>query len=221
MEKIAEKNYVITIARGFGSGGKAIGLALAETLDIPCYDKEILEMAAEKSGINESYFFESDEKVKSTFTSMFGKKVQAGKFKDYTFTPENKKFTSDENLFNFQASVMRHIGNTQSCVIIGRASDYILKSYPNVLSVNIQAPLENCVHEAMNRMQIDFSDAVQIVQKSDKYRADYYYYYTGEKWNNTINYDLSLNTGRLSRELCIDIIISTAEKKFGITLPKR
>ena len=205
------KNYIITIARGFGSGGKAIGLKLSEQLNIPCYDKEILQMAADQSGINENYFFESDEKVKSTFTSLFGK---PGKFKEYTFTPENKKFISNENLFNFQASVMRHIGNTESCIIIGRASDYILKDYHNVLSVNIQAPLENCIRETMKRMQMDYNEALQMVKKSDKYRSDYYYYYTGESWNNPSNYDLCLNTGKFSINQCMDIILHSLKTKF-------
>lgn len=205
-------NYVITISRGFGSGGKAIGLALSEKLNIPCYDKEILQMAADESGINESYFFESDEKVKPTFSNLFKRKE--GNFQNYTFTPENKKFTSDENLFNFQAAIMRHIARTESCIIIGRASNYVLRTYPNVFSVNIQAPLEDCIQETMNRMFLSYSEAQKMVQKSDKYRADYYYYYTGEKWLQSDFYDMHLNTGRLSRIDCVDIIINAAETKL-------
>lgn len=207
-------NYVITIARGFGSGGKAIGLLLSETLGIPCYDKEILQMAADESGINESYFHESDERVSNTLSTLFRKRNHKGIFKDYVFTPENKKFTSDENLFNFQASVIRHIGNTESCIIIGRASNYILKDYSNAFHVNIQAPLDTCVTETMRRMQLSHDDAVSMVQKSDKYRADYYYYYTGEIWNNPANYDLCLNTSRMDYQTCVDIILESVKKRF-------
>lgn len=209
-------NYVITIARGFGSGGKAIAMQLAEKLGIPCYDKELLQKAADVSGINESYFFESDEKVKPAFLSLLTGAQRKGNFKNYVFTPENKKFTSDENLFNFQAQVIRHLGNTETCVIIGRASDYILKDYKNVFSVNIQAPFEQCVRNTMDRMQLDQQQAEQMVSRSDKYRSDFYYYYTGEEWNNTINYDLSLNSGKLTEEECVDIIVCGLKRKLGV-----
>jgi len=213
-------NYVITIARGFGSGGKAIGLLLSEMLNIPCYDKEILQMAADTSGINESYFFNSDEKVKTSFFSLLDAKESNGKYKEYLFTPENKKFTSNENLFNFQASVIKHIGTTESCIIIGRASDYILRNRSNVFRVNIQAPLDKCIQVTMKRMQLNYNEAMQMVRKSNKYRSDFYYYYTGESWDNPLNYDLCLNTSRLKRKVCAEIIMQSTEKMFGCSLTK-
>lgn len=222
MEAIMD-NYVITIARGFGSGGKAIGLLLSDMLGVPCYDKEILQIAADTSGINESYFFDSDEKVTNGFRLLF-KKINGtgGHYKDYPFKPENRKFTSNENLFNFQADVLRHLGKTESCIIIGRASNYILKDYANALHVNIQAPLENCVHETMRRMQIEYGEALQTVQKSDKYRADFYYYYTGEEWNNPVNYDICLNTQRFDYQTCADIIVESLKLRFkDLTVQRR
>lgn len=208
-------NYVITIARGFGSGGKAIGLLLSDMLGIPCYDKEILQLASDTSGINESYFFDTDEKITNRFRLLFQKiNGTGGHYIDYPFKPENKKFTSDENLFKFQASVLQKLGRTESCIIIGRASNYILKDYSNALHVNIQAPLEYCVQETMRRMQIERDDALQMVQKSDKYRADYYYYYTGEEWNNLTNYDICLNTQRFDYQTCANIIVDSLKLRF-------
>lgn len=199
---------VITISRGFGSGGKAVALMLSEKLGIPCYDKEILQMAADESGINEGFFFEADEKPKASYSRLFGKLPRKGAYKDYTFSPENRKFISDQNLYNFQAAVIRHLAATESCVIVGRASNYILKDNPDAVRINIQAPLDMCVAETMKRMQLHTDEARDMVLKSDRYRADFYKYYTGNDWKDPAEYDLSINTGTMSREDAVNLIIS-------------
>lgn len=130
-------NYIITIARGFGSGGKEIGSKLAKRLGIPCYEDQILKMASDFSGINESLFQEVNEKLKH------GSYVR-GYLKKVPFTsiaqPNTKEFISDENLFNIQSEIIKKLAMSQSCVIIGKCADYVLKNYPNVISVYIEAP---------------------------------------------------------------------------------
>ncbi len=209
------ENYVITIARGFGSGGRMIGMELASKLNIAYIDNEILQMASEESGIGEAFFVHADEKLHKLF---FNKSVTNPI--DRIITPASNKFISNENLFNYQKKIILRLAMEESCVIIGRAADYILRTFPNVVSVNIQAPVDACIDSIMHRMMVDEKEAEKLVKTTDKYRADYYRYYTGQEWDNPINYDISINSERLGRENVSDYIIQFAEKKLGKKLMK-
>ena len=164
------QNYVITIARGFGSGGKQIGLRLSKKLGIPCYEKEILAMASEKSGINKALFVERDERLKGSYLVNVMKSVP----KDYTVEPSDRKFTHDNNLFNIQREIIEELAKNQSCIIIGKCADHILKDYPNVLKVFIDAPMADCIASIKERMGVSEEEASRLIVKTDKYRSDYY-----------------------------------------------
>ncbi len=206
-------NYVITVARGFGSGGKAISVALAKKLEIPCYEKEILAMASEKSGINKALFVERDERLKGSYLVNVMKSVP----KDYTVEPSDRKFTHDNNLFNIQREIIEELAKNQSCIIIGKCADHILKDYPNVLKVFIDAPMADCIASIKGRMGVSEEEASRLIVKTDKYRSDYYKYYSGGKhWRNPVNYDVCFNSGFLGREKCVDLIMETLENKFNI-----
>lgn len=207
------KNYVITIARGFGSGGKEIGSKLAKRLGIPCYEDQILKMASDFSGINESLFYEANEKLKHSAYIL-------GYLKKVPFTsiakPNTKEFVSDVNLFNIQSEIIKRLAASQSCVIIGKCADYVLQEYPNVISVYIEAPRENCVKSIMDKMGVTEDEAHKLIEKTDKYRADYYKYYTqGGYWTNPVNYDMTLNSARVGRERCVDVIEDYMKRKWG------
>ena len=205
------KNYVITISRGFGSGGKTIGKMLAEELNIPYYDNEILSLASEASGINEGLFAQNDEKLKGI--SLLKTIISKGHFNSGD-TEITKNFTSPENIFKFQAKVIKELAEKESFVIIGRAADYILKDYDNVISVNIQAPFETCVKAVMKQYKVDDKEAQRIICKTDRERAEYYEYHTGNSWNDELNYDISLNTARISWEKCVQLIKQYIKIKF-------
>ena len=205
------KNYVITISRGFGSGGKTIGKMLAEELNIPYYDNEILSLASEASGINEGLFAQNDEKLKGI--SLLKTIISKGHFNSGD-TEITKNFTSPENIFKFQAKVIKELAEKESFVIIGRAADYILKDYDNVISVNIQAPFETCVKAVMQQYKVDDKEAQRIICKTDRERAEYYEYHTGNSWNDELNYDISLNTARISWEKCVQLIKQYIKIKF-------
>ena len=134
------ENVVITIARQYGSGGRTIGRMLAKELGIPFYDRELLEMASEDSGIHVKFFGAADEKVK-TAAKLKGTKVYSGEL----LSPEDRAFVSDDNLFNYTAKTIKHLAEQESCVIIGRCADFILRDYPNVASVFIHASEEFCL----------------------------------------------------------------------------
>ena len=197
------KNYVITIARGFGSGGKTIALELGKKLGIPCYENEILEMASEASGINKALFFETDERLKG---SLIAKKLK-GIPSQAIISPRDKDFVSDINLFNFQAQIIRSLALNESCIIVGKCADYVLEDFPNVFRIYVDAPRDACVKYIASKMYISEQEANHLIVKTDKYRADYYNYYTGgREWTQPINYDLFINSERVGREHCADVI---------------
>ena len=197
------KKTVITIARSYGSGGRTLGVRLADKLGINCYDREILRMASDESGINEALFGEADEKLKkSPLLSILRKNP----YKGGVIPPESSDFVSDDNLFNYQAKVIKELAEQESCIIIGRCADYILKDNPNVLRLFFYAPLEDCVKRVMNQNGLSEKEAIKKIEKIDKYRAEYCRYYTGRDWNDARNYDFCLDTTSMSYEKLIEVV---------------
>ncbi len=206
------KRYVITIARGFGSGGKDIGMRLSKALGIPCYERQILTMASEKNGIDEYIFVENDEKLRGKYIANFLRKVPVSGIVE----PYDKEFISDVNIFNLQAEIIRSLAATESCIIIGKCADYILKDNKNVVSIYVEAPRECCVKSIREKMHVSEERAHQLIHSTDKYRSKYYSYYTGGRdWTNPTNYDLVLNTGRVDRDMCVEIVKNYVNMKFG------
>lgn len=197
-------NFIITISRGFGSGGKTIGKKLAKDLRIPYYDEELLAMASEESGINEELFAKNDERISGIpFLRTFPKK---GAFEGELISPDKKAFVSEENLFNYQAHILRNLAQKESFIVIGRAADYILEGFPNLIRVHIHAPLEDCVNTVSDMFSIDKKEARKKVKYIDKQRADFYKYYTGSKWDNPDNYDLIFNSSKTGWDGCRELI---------------
>lgn len=207
------KNYVITIARGYGSGGSHIARQLSKELNIPYYDTEILTKASELSGINESFFFEANEKISK------GQLVFSGRKTDYQwviYPPQDKRYLSNENLFAYQAKVMLNLAasGSQSCIIIGKAANFVLRTFPNVLRLNIQAPIEKCVCNIMDRLVVDEKEARKAIEVTDQYRKNYYKFYTGREWLDPVAYDLSINTGTVSENDAARLIEMIVKEKF-------
>lgn len=205
------KPYVITIARGFGSGGREIGALLADRLGIHSYENRILTLAAQYSGRDEHDFVEVDERLRGNSL-----RQQLGALqKRFHPQPKLEDFRSDDRLFAFQAEIIRNLAEQESCVIVGKCADYVLKSYDNVLSVYIEAPRAYCLKRVVSRMQVTEEEAHRLISRTDKYRAEYYQYYTGGNyWTNPVNYDLTLNTGRLEIDQCVEIILHALTTKF-------
>lgn len=204
-------NYVIAIGRGFGSGGKAIGGQLAEELGIPCYERQLLDMASEYSGINKQLFAEVDEKLRGSYAMKHLMKIPY----TYVVEPRDKEFTSDINLFNIQSEIIRELAKTESFVVIGKCADYILRDQPNVISVYVEAPEQDCITTVMDRLQVSESKAKELIHKTDKYRADYYKYYTrGKNWKDPLNYDLMLNSSKVGWDNCVKLIKTYVNMKM-------
>ncbi|HIW84209.1 MAG TPA: cytidylate kinase-like family protein [Candidatus Dorea gallistercoris] len=204
------ENIVITIARQYGSGGKTIAAMLAKELGVNCYSREILKMASEESGINERLFGQADERLK--ISSWF--KVLKRPYEGELLPPESSGFVSDENLFNYQAKIIKDLAGKESCVIVGRCADYVLRDYPNVMSVFIHADKEFCLQRAMERHSMTEQEMERYIEKTDKYRGEFYRYYTGHQWEDARNYDLCLNSGKLGFEKCVEAIKGYMKVRF-------
>ena len=203
-------NYVITIAREYGSGGRTIGEMLARKLDIPYYDKNIIRMASEDSGINEELFGRVDEYT-SAKPPLFGAN---GIYTGELLPPQSKDFTSDENLFNYQAKIIRELAKKESCVIIGRLANFILEpmEYPNVLRVYVHAAWNFRLTEAMKKMSGTPQEVERFMKKDDKRKMEYCRRFVGKEWTDPSYYDLYLDTSILGYEGCYAQI----EKRYDI-----
>ncbi len=202
---------VITIARQYGSGGKTIGKMLAADLGINAYSREILKLASEDSGINETLFNQVDEKLKATRLFRIMRKEYHGEL----IPPEGDDFYSNQNLFNYQAKIIKDLAEEESCVIIGRCADYVLKDYDNVVRVFVHASPEYNLRQVIERGAYSGKDPEKYIQQTDKRRAEYYQYYTGRNWKDATNYDLSLNSERLGFEGCVKTIEGYIKVRFG------
>lgn len=192
---------IITIARGYGSGGKTIGKMLAEDLGIKFYDKELIKLASEESGINEGFFGVADEKVK------LPRLRKGGAYKgDDVISPDSPDFVSDQNLFNYTAKIIKQIAEKEPCVIVGRCADYILKERDDVIRIFIHCDEKTAISNICDMYGIDEKEALKTMNKKNKDRADYYRYYTGQDWQNADNYNLCINTSHMSYEKCVEII---------------
>lgn len=204
------EHYVITIAREYGSGGKSIGKMLAKELGIPYYDRDLLRMASEESGISERLFADADENFKRTL--LF--KAARGAYKGEVIPPDSEDFVSNDNLFNFQAKVIKDLAAKESCIIIGRCGDYVLREMPHVVRLFVHAPLPVCIENARAfQPNMDDDELRRYVQKVNKRRANYYNYFTGRNWRDAGNYDLCINSAELSWENCVRLVRSYIEIK--------
>lgn len=196
------EKFVIAITRTCGSGGTTIGKMLSNDLNINMYDKELLRLASVDSGINEALFASADENTKRSLLYKISKKVYGGEL----IPPESNDFTSNDNLFNYQAKILRELAASESYVVIWRCADYILKDNPNVFKIFIHSSYKDCIKHKMEYQCISEKQAIKEIKKLDEYRKEYYYYHTGRKWENVKNYDLAIDTSKLGFEKSVKYI---------------
>ncbi len=203
------ENRVITIARSYGSGGRKMGKLLAKELGFEYYDREILRIASDESGISEELFDQADE-IKKMPLFRIARDVYTGE----VIPPDSDDFISNENLFRYQAKIIRELAATRNCVIVGRCANFILRGRENVLNVFVTAPVVDCVRRVMETDGLNLEEAEKKIKKVDKRRADYFKYFTGREWHDAALYDLCLNTGHMSEQKCVDIVRSYMDARF-------
>jgi len=197
-------HYVITIAREKGSGGYDTAKLLSEKLGIPFYDRKLLRIASDVSGINEQLFGVVDERLGKHEMMHAAQKVYKGE----VLPPDSDNYTSQQNLFQFQAKIITELAETGSCIIVGRCADQILKGKPYLLRTFIHAPLEARIARVSTySLSMTEADICRYISEQDKNRADYYRFYTGEDWRDAGHYDISLDSAALGIQGCADRII--------------
>lgn len=198
------ENFIVTFARGFGTGGKEIASMLAKDLGIHCYENRILTLASQMSGLDEKLFLDINERIRSNggFTGFL-----KGLPRSRQYIARNEKFVSDDRLFEYQSQIIRNLADQESCVIVGKCADYVLKGRKNVVSIYIEAPRAFCLERTMQRMKVSADVSAATIENTDKYRADYYKYYTkGNYWTNPVNYDMTLNSEKVGIAGCVKMI---------------
>ena len=195
-----DKKLIITIGRQYGSGGRIIGQKLSKDLNIPCYDKELLTIAAKESGFSEEIFKTVDEKP----TGSFLYSLVAG---TYGTNYVSNHLPLNHKLFLAQFDAIRSIADKGSCVIVGRCADYALADYNvNCINIFIHADLQHRVERAINEYGISPEKAEETVQKNDKQRASYYNFYSDKKWGAVDHYDITLDSGKLGIDNTVEMI---------------
>jgi cytidylate kinase len=202
-------NYVITIGRQLGSGGRDIGHKLAALLNLLFFDKELIRIAAKESGIQEDIFEEADEK--KTYSLLGGFLDLRGFLTDDVYT---NYYLSNETLFKIQGDVIRRLAGEKSCLFVGRCADYVLKDHPRCLNVFVCADMNDRVRRVATSQNINEAKAEEFIQKMDKKRADYYSYFSGKAWGAAQSYDLCINSSALGIDETVTFIRKFAEKKF-------
>ena len=200
-------NTIVTIARQYGSGGREIGLRLAEKMGVKCYDKELLDRAAKDSGICQELFEHHDEKPTNSFlyslvmdTYSFG--YNASSFVDMPIS---------HKVFLAQFDTIKKVAAEGPCVIVGRCADYALHDFKNCIRLFIYADEEAKVKRVMERYSLTEEKAKDMMAKKDKQRQSYYNYYSSKKWGRADSYDFCLNSSVLGVDGTVKLIVQIVE----------
>lgn len=191
-------NFIITIGREFGSGGHAIAKKIAEHYGIKCYDKEIISMASEKSGIHEDFIASCDEKAVSNFAFSVAN--------NYYFSGSGAQQIQIKAYFS-QFDVIKKLADTESFVIVGRVSDYVLRHKENKISIFISADKSDRVARVMEYEKISDKKAEKLIARADKNRAKYYNFFSHNKWGDAKTYDICVNSSVLGIEKTAEHLI--------------
>ena len=187
------KNRIITISRDVGSGGHTIGKGVAEKLNIPCYDSILIQKIAQESGFTESYVSQVDEATPVGFM-------------ESVFSPRILAPTNIDYLWEIQQKVIVGLAEKESCVIVGRCADYILRERADCLTVFIHAGTKYRAERIVKEYGERKESPEQRIKDKDKKRAAYHRFYTDMKWGYAKNYNISLDSEKLGIEKCVEIL---------------
>ena len=203
------KKIIITIARQYGSGGREIGEKIAAALGIPLIDKELIKDAASSGNLNEEVIKSADESATNSllYTLAMGSNVLG------TTMHFGYKMPINDKLFLLQSEAIKNYAAEGSCVIIGRCADYVLREEPNIFRIFIYGDLDHRQERVKARHpEIKPSQIIDVINKTDKRRASYYNFYTGNKWGKYDNYDMAINSSTLGIDETAKLITAAVTK---------
>lgn len=204
------EQFVITIGREFGSGGLDVGRMLSDKLNVKCYDKELLSMAAKESGLCQEIFENHDEKPTSSF--LYSLVMDTYSVSGYTSAPF-LDMPLNHKVFLAQFDAIKNLARKESCIIVGRCADYALAEHPNCINVFIHADMEFRIDHIMKTFDLSREKATDMIHKTDKKRASYYNYYSSKKWGDAKSYDLCINSSAVGYDGAVKLIRAFAEAK--------
>jgi Cytidylate kinase len=204
--------YVINIGRQLGSGGREIGAKLASQLDISFYDKELINIASQESGLCKEFFEKADEKASRSTIGLFGMRFP---FINDGTIPNNNCLSNDA-LFKIQSDAIRKLAEEESCLFVGRCADYILRDNPRCVNIFISASKEDRIKRLCLKMDIDAEKAEGLIDKTDRERASYYNYYSYKVWGAASTYHLCIDSSALGIDETVEFIKLFIRKKLGL-----
>lgn len=199
---------IITISRQYGSGGRNVGLKIANRYNMEYFDKELLEEAAKKSGISKELFEMHDEKPTSSFLFSM---VSDGYFFGYPSINSYGDMPISQKVFLAQFDTIKEIAKERSCVIVGRCADYALQGFDDVINVFVSANMETRLKNVMAETGHTREKAKDLILKTDKRRSGYYNYYTNKKWGAAESYDLCVNSSIIGVDGCVETVVKFAD----------
>ena len=197
--KVVKEHVVITISREYGSGGRYVGRLVAEKLGLKLYDKEFIQRLSEKTGLSSEYI----EKEEQKRTAL-----------DNLDTPYAGVSNTD-SLFIEESNLIKELAQKESCVIVGRCADFILKDTKNVFNVFIYSSMENKIKRATEFYGLSNKEAEKEIKRINKLRSKHYKYYTGNNWGEASNYDLCINSDTFGVEKTADLISDIILKEYN------
>ena len=204
------KQFVVTIGRQPGSGGKEVAEVLARELGIKVYDKALLQEAAQASGFDASLFEKADEcESNSLFGGIFS---IHGSISEYL---TGGSCIDNDKLFEIQSETICNIAQSESCIIVGRCAEYVLRDHPAMLSVFLTADHADRVQRIMLGENLEHDAAVEFIERNDKKRRSYHDYYATTQWGDAAGYDVCINTSRFGVEGTVELIRQIIAKRFS------
>ena len=194
--------YVITIGRSFGSRGREVGEKLAARLGIGFYDKNLILMAAKKSGIKMELLESADEKLLNRFVDPYASiGMESG--------------TTNDRLYRVQSEIIREIADKESCVIVGRQADKVLAGYENCTKIFVYAPLDKRVETIMERHSLTEPEARKLIRRMDKIRRNYYSYFSDGEWDSKDGKDMMIDSSFLGVDKTVEYLAELIRMKYG------
>lgn len=207
-----DKKYVVNIGRQLGSGGREIGEKLAARLGIDFYDKELINLASEESGLCREFFEKADEKAsQGIIGGLFGMRFPF--ISDGAIPATN--CLSNDALFKVQSDVIRKLASEKSCLFVGRCADYILRENPRCVNIFISASSEDRIVRLCEMHCITKSAAEEMMNKADKRRSEYYNYYSFKTWGAAATYHLCIDSSVLGIEKTVDFLEEFVDLRLG------
>lgn len=198
---------LVTISREYGSGGRLIGRLVAQKLGVPFYDNELITEAAQQSGLSEELIRTAELRAKSNFSYTLSSAINFGE------GMVGDGMSMNEKLFLTQFDIITEIGLKGEGVIVGRCADYVLRQIVDVTNVFIFAEMEERIERCVNVYGEDSGTVIDTIKSYDKARRNYYNYHTSQKWGDYRNYNLMINSSRISEEACADMIVEYVTKR--------